>query len=305
MKVLIAEDDVTSRAMLKAMVSRWGFETETACDGQEAWERVQGTDAPKLMILDWMMPGMDGIEVCRRIRQLETPEPPYIIILTARGDKSDIVKGLGAGANDYLSKPYDSNELRARIEVGRRVLELQGELWKALENFRHLALTDPLTLVPNRRAILDVLESEMARSQRQGTSLWVSVLDVDHFKTVNDTLGHRSGDTVLKECSIRIRSVLRSYDSLGRLGGDEFLIIVPGSAGDSPEGVFERVRSAVAGDCLITGEMQLQVTVTQGVAAWDTKETMDDLLNRADDALYRAKELGRNRVEYAPGYVPF
>lgn len=297
MKVLVAEDDVTSRSILQAVMGKWGYDVVTAHDGRMAWELLRQPDAPRIALLDWMMPEMDGVEVCRRVRALETDEPPYLIILTARGEKSDIVAGLKAGADDYISKPYNNEELQARLGVGMRVLALQASLHRALESAELLALTDALTGISNRRAILARLQSEMARVTREDAGLWVSMLDIDHFKNVNDTLGHAAGDEVLCECVRRVTGVLRPYDAVGRFGGEEFLLVLS-TRGTPPCGeVFERVRKAVGERPFDAAGTPVSVTVSQGVVRWDGAETADEVIRRADEALYQAKSNGRNRVE--------
>ena len=299
MRALIAEDDVTSRTMLQAILARWGYDLVVVADGLAAWEALQRDDAPRLALLDWMMPGMDGLEVCRRVRARETAEPPYLIILTARGDKADIVAGLEAGADDYIAKPYDSGELRARLGVGRRVIELQERLRFALAEAQRLARTDPLTEVHNRRAILGLLDAELARAARGNGPLSVSMLDIDHFKRVNDTFGHAAGDAVLCECARRIAAAIRPYDIVGRFGGEEFLLVINTNGVEPCTNPFERVRAAVADAPFPVGPGGVLITVSQGVACWNGTESGEQLVHRADTALYRAKENGRDRVEFA------
>ena len=303
MRALIAEDDVTSRTMLQAILTRWGYDLVVVADGLAAWEVLRRADAPRLALLDWMMPGLDGPEVCRRVRAHQTAEPPYLIILTARGDKTDIVAGLEAGADDYIAKPYDSGELRARLGVGSRVVELQDRLRRALADAQRLARTDPLTEVPNRRAILGILEAELARAARGHGVLSVSMLDIDHFKHVNDTLGHAAGDAVLQECVRRIGAAVRPYDIVGRFGGEEFLLVISSRSGEPCAAPFERVRATVADLPFDVGAERIAVTVSQGVACWNGTETGEELIRRADAALYHAKENGRNRVEFAGSSV--
>ena len=298
MKVLIAEDDATSRNILRAILTRWGYEVIVTSNGEEALEALRQHDAPKLAVLDWMMPGLDGVEVCRKVRTLESDDPPYLILLTARDDKADIVEGLSSGASDYIAKPYDVRELQARIEVGKRVIELQDRLHSAMGDLSRQAMTDPLTSAPNRRAILENLKIEMARAIRENTSLWISILDIDHFKGVNDQFGHLAGDTVIRECIGRIQGVIRPYDSVGRWGGDEFLIIIPMTSSVSPPVVFERIRTAIADTEFRADGITMRITVSQGGASLDRNDNMDDIIRKADEALYRVKETGRNQIEF-------
>ena len=298
MRILIAEDDVTSRLLLTRVLANWGYDVTATRDGAEAWEALQAQDAPRLMILDWMMPGMDGVEVCRRVRARETLQPPYIILLTALGDKDRVVAGLEAGADDYVGKPYDAAELRARLEVGRRLVELNDDLLKAQHALEILARTDALTGVLNRGAVVKELEKEIERATREGTRLGLGMLDIDHFKLINDTYGHRAGDAVLCAVVRRIRGVMRPYDTFGRFGGEEFLVLVPGLAEEDLKDVLERLRDAIGSAPIVVDGHQLIVTASLGGATRDD-ESADSLIARADNALYAAKKQGRDRVAMA------
>ena len=213
MRALVAEDDAASRILLQKVLTKWGYEVVTArSGGEEAWTILTGDNAPDIAVLDWMMPELDGVEVCRRIRALDLSSPPYLILLTSRGDKQDIATGLEAGAADYVQKPFDHDELRARLLVGRRFAELNRKLLEAQGELRRQALTDPLTHIMNRRAILMRLTEEMARAPRQGLPLSVGSMDIDHFKLVNDNYGHAGGDFVLQnvvERALKALSALR------------------------------------------------------------------------------------------------
>ena len=292
MKTLIAEDDVTSRLMLTALLKKWGYAPEATENGRQAWERLQRSDTPKLVLLDWNMPEMDGLEVTQKVRQLDCAEPPYIILLTARGEKSDVVRGLAAGANDYVQKPYDQDELRARLEVGRRMVDLQRALVQT-------AMHDLLTGSLNRGAVLELLQKEISRAQRGATPLAVGMLDVDHFKQVNDTYGHLAGDDLLRGFTRRLQAALRVSDYLGRYGGDEFLVVAPGIAPDDVAAVFSRLCVGVAHAAYETRAGILSISVSLGVASLDADSGEDALLAAADTALYQAKQAGRNQVVYA------
>ena len=302
MKILIAEDDATSRHILTAMLDKWGYEVIATCDGVQAWEARQQPGAPRLAILDWMMPGMDGVDVCRKVREIETQDPPYIIMLTSKTEKAEIVAALDAGANDYLAKPFDSGELRARVEVGRRMVEMQDELLKSRKALLHQANHDPLTGLPNRRAILDRLQKELARAARHSDVVSVGMCDIDHFKAVNDTYGHPSGDDVLCRLARILTGCCREYDAVGRMGGEEFLLIVPMKAdmtGTQIRSLYDRHCLSVAEAKMETRSGALSVTVSIGAAIAKNGDTVDDLLAVADAALYRAKSEGRNRVVVA------
>ena len=227
MRALIAEDDSISRRMLEAFLVKWGYEVMVAKEGEEAWGMLQENDAPQLAILDWMMPGRAGIDICRSVRQMEGRPSIYIILLTARGHKKDMVEGLEAGADDYVTKPFDPFELRARLRAGQRIVELQEQLVQAREALRDQASRDPLTGLWNHGTIIAILRKEVARASRTHGPFALAMADVDRFKTINDTYGHPAGDAVLREASRRLRGAMRTYDSLGRYGGDELA-----SAGD-------------------------------------------------------------------------
>jgi two-component system cell cycle response regulator len=299
MKILIAEDDLTSRTILEAVLKKWGYQPVVVSDGNAAWEMLQSQDAPSLVVLDWRMPGMDGLEVCRRVRDRSNANPPYIILLTVRGDKADIVEGLEAGANDYVSKPYDNDELRARIRVGQRVVEVQSELNNARNALLHEAMHDSLTGVFNRRAILEALKYEIARSKRSEAPFSVGIIDLDHFKQVNDTYGHQIGDEVLGAVVKCLQSNLREYDSIGRYGGEEFLIVAPGSNGTKTEGLYDRLCNNIALSPVFTSSGLVVISVSIGVAGGTGQVISDSIIAAADSALYCAKADGRNRVVYS------
>lgn len=296
MRILIAEDDFTSRAMLTATLRKWGFETAAAADGAEAWRMLQQTDAPKLILLDWNMPEMDGVEVIRRVRAAETDEPPYIILLTSKDEKESLVAGLDSGANDYIVKPYDAEELLARIRVGQRMADLQAGLVQARRELAFQARHDALTGVYNRRAIMEALTREIARAGRGGGPLAVGIGDIDHFKSVNDRHGHAVGDEILCAIVRRLENGLRTYDHLGRWGGEEFLIIAPGCPPGEAFRVFDRLRASIAAEPIPTKAGPISVTISLGVAVGDGSQAGADLFTAADAAVYRAKDEGRDRV---------
>jgi diguanylate cyclase (GGDEF)-like protein len=301
MRILIAEDDFTSRAILTAALKKHGHETVTTVNGAEAWEAMQQPDAPQLAILDWMMPHMDGVEVCRRVRALETDQPPYIILLTSRDEKADIIAGLEAGADDYVAKPYDPRELHARINVGLRMIEMQAKLLEARNALAYQATHDPLTGAKTRRAILEALSRELARERREHNGLAVGICDIDHFKKINDMHGHLVGDETLCGVVRLLESSLRQYDFLGRFGGEEFVVITPGVKENGVGSLYERLRTVVANNPIPTKAGNVSVTVSIGVAVLSGEEMADNLFAAADAALYQAKSEGRNRVCLAGG----
>lgn len=210
-----------------------------------------------------------------------------------------LVSGMEAGADDYIVKPFDQHELRVRIRAGQRIIQLQSELLSAKQDLLLQSRTDSLTGILNSRAILQQIKIEMSRAQREEKKLSLSMLDIDHFKNINDTHGHMVGDAVLQEFVKRIGEVIRKYDSLGRIGGEEFLIVFPGAKEAVAFKVAERVRSVIGETDFFVDGAKIRVTVSQGVATWDGNTNVDDLIAEADKALYRAKGNGRNRVEQA------
>ncbi len=296
MKVLVADDDRTSRTLLTAMVTKWGHDPVVAADGAAAWEALQQPDSPRLVLLDWNMPVLDGLGVCRRLRATGTSNPPYVILLTARSEKGDIVLGLDAGANDYVAKPYDHEELQARLLVGQRTLALQAHLLAVQAELAEQATHDHLTGILNRRAILGRLAEELSRTVRQNGTLSVGMCDVDHFKAVNDNYGHQIGDDVLRGFTESVQAQLRRYDSVGRYGGEEFLVIAPGVRDSGDAGLFERLCDRISHVAMPTARGAISISVSIGVAIAGPSSTVDTLLAAADAALYRAKAEGRNRV---------
>jgi diguanylate cyclase (GGDEF)-like protein len=301
MKILVAEDDSISRRMLEAFMVKWGYEVIVATEGEEAWGLLQGNDAPRLAILDWMMPGKDGIEICRSIRQRKGRPYVYILLLTARGQKQDIVEGLEAGADDYVTKPFDPYELRARVRAGRRIVELQEQLLAAREALRDQAIRDPLTDLWNHGTILSILRKEVARASRTQGPFAIAMGDLDRFKAINDTYGHPAGDAVLREASRRLRGAMRTHDALGRYGGDEFLAVVPGCDPADAVRFAESFRARIDRKAMETPEGLIPVTLSLGVVAFENLNAVksETLIRVADAALYRSKIAGRNRVTLA------
>jgi len=295
-RILIADDDVTSRLVLAGVLKKHGHEVVVTVDGAEAWDALGRPDAPRLAILDWVMPGLSGVDVCRRARTIESDQPPYIILLTSRGQKTDIVTGLEAGADDYLAKPFDPGELLARVDVGRRLIELQARLIEARDALSHEAMHDPLTGVLNRRAFGSALSRELSRKRRNNNVLAVGICDIDHFKQINDTYLHQTGDEVLCGLVRIMQGNLRGHDVLGRRGGDEFVVLTEHAREDGAAILYERLRAAIADNPIQTGAGIMPITISFGVKIWADGETEEELLAAADAALYQAKSGGRNRV---------
>lgn len=300
MKILIAEDDPTSRMILEAVVSEWGYEPTAVEDGAQALTVLKAEEPPRLLLLDWEMPKLNGLALCKLIREEDTSNPPYIILLTGRSDTEDIVTGLKFGANDYISKPFENAELQARLQVGKRMLDLQDELNRAKEAMAFQANYDELTGLMNRRAVMKSMANELERSKRNFQPLYICMCDIDHFKKINDTHGHLAGDAVLKEIAERFNTSLRPYDICGRYGGEEFLIIL-NSKEDHVQDLFERVRQAIADNPFTYEQTVLNVTISCGVTLYSPptdERNSTQLLTDADTALYEAKNDGRNRIVF-------
>jgi diguanylate cyclase (GGDEF)-like protein len=297
MRILIADDEPVSRRLLEETLVRLGHDVVAVENGADAQSALLAPGGPHLAILDWMMPGPDGLAVCRAVRQRGAPYV-YVILLTARNRPEDMLVALDAEVDDFLTKPFDILELRARLRSAARVLDLQEGLLRTQEELRRLATHDHLTELSNRRAVVDRLALEMRRAARELMPLSVVIVDLDHFKRINDTYGHGAGDVLLREAARRLRSVLRSHDSLGRYGGEEFLLVLPGCSEGDAWDVAERARTAIASAPVTTGDLVLPMTASFGLASVaEPDEDPDDLIERADRALYRAKAGGRNRVE--------
>jgi len=299
--VLVVDDSPIYRRLIAGHLEQWGFSVRVATSGLEAWEILRRPDSPALVVSDWMMPGMDGLELCRKVREGRPADSyVYVILLTSREGRTDMISALGAGADDFLVKPFDEQELKARLLVGKRIVDLQQELVAAKEAMRHAATHDGLTGLVNRREGVEMMRRELARSCREQTPLTVILADIDHFKKVNDHLGHISGDEVLIEMGRRLRSQLRPYDVVARYGGEEFLLVMPACNLTSALIRADQIRSYVASRPFSTSAQPQTITVSMGVAVADgeTEPQAHDVLQLADMGLYKAKSEGRNRVEH-------
>lgn len=297
LRMVIAEDSAVSRVVLHRLLGRLGFDPQIATDGVSAWEMLEAQDVPTIAILDWMMPGLEGVEICRRIRQLSRQHYIYTMLLTSKAGKKEIIEGLQAGADDYMTKPVDAEELRARLVVAQRIIRSQEELFAAREVLRNKANTDYLTQLLNRAGIMEALDQELSRSKRTGETFSIILGDIDHFKQINDSFGHLTGDDVLFEVASRIKTCMRSYDSVGRYGGEEFLLVVPGCDRAQAFQVGEKIRKAACESPIRVSRLDRTITLSLGVCARTTEIKVDELLMAADSALYSAKNSGRNRTE--------
>jgi two-component system, cell cycle response regulator len=302
LNILIAEDDPVSRRLLEATLVRWDYQVAVACDGTAALELLERDDAPSLALLDLVMPGMNGDQVCRLVRERVRERYLYLVLLTSKSHKSDLIHGLNAGADDYIAKPVDPMELKARLNTGRRILGLQDQLIAAREAMRRQAMRDSLTGAWNHGAILDILRRELLRAERDGGRVSVILGDLDNFKRINDTFGHLAGDEALREAHRRMAAAMRPYDMIGRYGGEEFLIVMPGCEEADTRRFCERLRRNVADTPVTHNGEEISVSISLGAVVHDAPAPADAqaLLQAADQALYRAKNAGRNRVEIAP-----
>lgn len=301
MKILIADDDALSRRLLKGTLQRAGYEVTAVTNGREAVEKLSEPDGPRLALLDWMMPELDGLGVCSRVRKGCDQNYVYMILLTARESKEDVVAGLESGADDYLVKPFNADELKARLRTGERILHLEDRLVEAREEMRFKATHDHLTSLWNRGVITDLLSRELDRSRRENVCTAVLLADLDHFKTINDTHGHLVGDQVMREVARRLLLSVRSYDFVGRYGGEEFLVVLNNCRPESALGRAEEIRKIISTRPVQTDAGALGITLSLGLLLspdWGHRSA-DELLREVDAALYAAKTAGRNCVRTA------
>jgi two-component system, cell cycle response regulator len=298
LKVLIADDSAVYRKLVEQTLEPESCTVLVARDGREAMDII-GREHPSLIITDWVMPDLTGIELCRRIRENAGPGYAYVILLTSNVEKVNVVRGLTAGADDYLTKPFDQGELLARVRVGTRLIDLHRQVEAKNRLLEELAMTDSLTTLPNRRAVEAWAGRQLSGAARHGFTLWAVLMDIDHFKSVNDTYGHEAGDTVLKRFAEIIRRNTRYSDISGRIGGEEFLQVLTHSNEKGVSILVERMREQFAAEQFDFGTGPVTVTASFGAAGFEGKiaPEFSTLVARADAALYRAKKLGRNRIE--------
>jgi len=305
MKVLIADDEAMSRRLLQKTLERAGYEVTVVENGRLAAQQLCQPDGPRLALVDWVMPELDGLGVCREVRKHSDQPYAHIVLLTSKGSKQDIVEGLESGADDYLVKPWDPEELKARLRVGQRILQLEDRLVEAMETMRFKATHDSLTSLLNRGTVVDLLSRELTRTYREEGCTTVLLADLDHFKNVNDTYGHLVGDEVLREVARRLLGLARSYDFVGRYGGEEFLIILNNCNTSHSLTRAEEIRIAIANLPIQTSSGPLPITMSLGVLSskdWD-HSPVEEILGEVDAALYLAKACGRNCSKLAAAHV--
>lgn len=307
MKLLLVDDEELSMAYLKEVVKPWGYEVITASDGRQAWGLLENEQEPVLAVVDWVMPDIDGIELCRRIRDRAQGNLIYVIMLTVRSDKEGLVLALNSGADDYISKPFYAEELKSRLQVGRRMLEYQytlscltDELIQANQELHRMVAIDGLTGIPNRRHFEERYKEEWRRAVRDGIPLAVIMIDIDYFKKYNDFYGHIAGDNCLKQVAqVLSDTISRAGDLVARCGGEEFVVLLPNTDSVGAVVVAEALRSAVNRLALAhCGSSSQLLSISLGVAAGlpQQGDNSAELLKKADRALYQAKAAGRNNV---------
>lgn len=300
MKILIAEDQVASASALGRILGRLGHESTLVADGEAAWQLLRGGDF-SVLIADWDVPGLDGPGLCRRIRDLGAHPYHYVILITSRGTREDRLLGLRAGADDFLNKPIDPDELCVRLDIAARILDVHHALARKNALLAELATTDPLTGIRNRRRFHEDLEAHVALSSRTAMPLSLIMLDVDHFKRYNDAFGHPAGDEVLRVVANLLRLSVREHDTVARFGGEEFAILMPTTDAVVGLGIAERLRASVAEHPW----QRRPITASLGVATLDQdRPDAERLVEEADRALYRSKQQGRNRVQHAHEALP-
>ncbi|ETR68571.1 MAG: response regulator receiver modulated diguanylate cyclase [Candidatus Magnetoglobus multicellularis str. Araruama] len=297
MKILVADDSEMTRMILQGRLSQWGYDIVNAGDGYEAWDMLQKKDKPRMILLDWMMPNMNGIELCKKIRKQIKEPYIYIILLTAKKGKEHLIEAMEAGADDFITKPFDPHILKVRLRAGYRITRLQDELIDAREELRIQATHDSLTQLFNRSALMNMMTREISRSQRDNSSIGIIMIDIDHFKSINDNHGHLIGDDVLKILAEQMKQCTRRYDTIGRYGGEEFIIVLPQCGKTEVHTVAERLRQQVCQQPYETSVGAIDVTISLG-ATWITPSDQDcaneNIIRVVDKGLYAAKHKGRN-----------
>jgi two-component system, cell cycle response regulator len=299
-QILVVDDSPVYRKLVEQALEETAYSLLFAKSGREALELFL-KHSPSIVVTDWMMPDFSGLELCDRIRSDPKRAYTYIIVLTGKTEKDSVVKGLAAGADDYLTKPFDPGELLARIGVGCRTVELHGEIDAKNKLLQEMAHTDSLTGLPNRRAIEDWGRRQLRGAARHGFPLWVIHAELDSFKTINDTYGHDAGDAVLQKFAEILKTNTRASDICGRMGGDEFLLVMTHVVEEHIESTIDPLRQELAGHAFVFGGKKVSITASFGVAGFHGAEapSFGALVQQADKALYAAKHAGGNKVKIA------
>jgi two-component system cell cycle response regulator len=299
MKVLVADDEPVNRRLLEILLSKWGYEVSVASDGEEAWRHLQSSAYPRIAILDWMMPGMDGVEVCRKVREDKSRPSVYVLLLTAKQATEDANGRYESVADDYLPKPYSAHELKARLRAARRILELEDQLKEANNAIQIETTRDTLTGLWNRSSILEILHREIHRAGRHSSSLTVLMVDIDHLKQINRQYGHLAGDAVMREAARRMRNAIRVYDSVGRYSGGQFVIVSPDCDHSAAMSQAQRIQSKICQEEFKTFKGDFPITISMGIAVGSNNHQAHELISAADAALAAAKKAGANQIELA------
>ncbi len=303
-KILIVDDSAVYRKLVERTLARGDRELVFASSGEQALE-LFAEHRPSMVITDWNMPDLSGIDLCQRIRtefqDALDATYTYLIILTSNAEKENVVQGLAAGADDYLTKPFHPDELVARVDVGRRFVSMHQQIEAKNRLLEELALTDSLTGLANRRAIEDWATRQLSGAARHGFAFWVVLADLDNFKAVNDTHGHSAGDMVLRQFAGIMRRNTRRSNISGRVGGEEFMMVVTHAERDDVATAVERVRKQCEETEFLSGTAKIRVTASFGIAGFHGRNApaFEQLVRQADAALYAAKREGRNRVAVA------
>jgi len=303
-KILVADDSPIYRKLVEQSLSQEHYTVLFAKSGRQAMDLFI-EHQPALVITDWSMPDISGIELCQHIRRDHQEFYAYVILLTSNTDKEEVIEGLAAGADDYLTKPFHSGELQARVRVGRRIVDLHREIREKNRQLEEMALTDSLTGLPNRRAIDVWASRQLSAALRHDFPIWAVMADLDHFKSINDTHGHDAGDSVLKSFAEILKTNTRRSNICGRLGGEEFLVVITHVEKENAAIAIERIRKQFAAQKFTVADHTFGVTASFGIAGIRSTVCPDfsDLVTRADAALYAAKRQGRNRVEFETDFV--
>lgn len=299
MNVLIADDEPVSRRLLEILLTKWGYEVTVVCDGEEAWRQLQNGAHPRIAILDWMMPGMDGVQVCEKIRQHEGRFSTYVILLTAKKAALGINNKYESVADDFLAKPCAASELRARLRAARRIVELEDQIQEARDAIKMETTHDSLTGLWNRSSILEILQRELLRAKRHASTLAVLMIDINQLRQINYQFGFLAGDAVMREVARRIHSSIRPYDSMGRYGGGQLIIVSPACDQSQALSQAQRVQSKICGEQIKIFEGDFPISITLGIAIASGSHEAHDLISAADAALAEARKSGCNHAAEA------